>query len=198
MMATDRELALAAYEPTLVERSGNSCELCGSTESLTLFDVPPETAVDPKKCAFVCDTCRSQITGESDINEKHWFCLNDSAWSAVPAVQALALRMLNKLSDHDWAQNLSDQMYLEEDVREWAESGMNSGSMVTKDSNGVVLQNGDSITIIKDLDVKGTSFVAKRGTVVKGIRLTQDDETHVEGKVNGTSIYIKTEFIKKN
>ncbi len=197
-MATDRELELAAYEPTLIERSGNSCELCGASDSLALFDVPPETPVDPEKCAYICETCRLQITGESDPDEKHWFCLNDSTWSGVPAIQALALRMLNKLSGHDWAQNLADQMYLEDDVREWAESGMGNGSSVTKDSNGVVLQNGDSVTVIKDLDVKGTSFVAKRGTVVKGVRLTPDGDTHVEGKVNGTMIYIKTEFIKKN
>jgi len=58
------------------------------------------------------------------------------------------------------------------------------------------LTSGDSVTLIKDLDVKGTSFVAKRGTLVKGIRLTDNPE-HVEGRVNKVSIVLKTQFLKK-
>jgi alkylphosphonate utilization operon protein PhnA len=55
---------------------------------------------------------------------------------------------------------------------------------------------GDNVHIIKDLDVKGTTFTAKRGTLVKAIRLGEDPEL-VEGKVNGTSIMLKTCFLKK-
>ena len=66
------------------------------------------------------------------------------------------------------------------------------------DSNGSDLQDGDDVTVIKDLKVKGSSMVVKRGTKVKGIRLTDDDPTHIEGRVDGSSIYLKTCFLKKN
>jgi protein PhnA len=68
--------------------------------------------------------------------------------------------------------------------------------MEVKDSNGTLLNEGDSVTIIKDLKVKGSSSVIKRGTVVKNIRLT-DDEIEVEGKVEKTMMVLKTEFLKK-
>ena len=66
----------------------------------------------------------------------------------------------------------------------------------TLDSHGTPLASGDSVTLIKDLDVKGAGFVAKRGTLVKNIRLT-GDPAHVEGKVNGVAIVLKTQFLKK-
>ncbi len=69
--------------------------------------------------------------------------------------------------------------------------------IVVKDSNGNVLADGDSVTIIKDLKVKGTSITLKRGTVVKNIRLTDDQEEiecNVE-KVKG--LVLKTCFLKK-
>lgn len=68
--------------------------------------------------------------------------------------------------------------------------------MDVKDSNGNLLNEGDSVTVIKDLKVKGSSSVIKRGTVVKNIRLT-DDAKEIEGKVGGTIIVLKTEFLKK-
>lgn len=69
--------------------------------------------------------------------------------------------------------------------------------VITKDCNGTQLKDGDSVTLIKDLDVKGTSVTLKRGTVIKGIRLT-DDEEEVEcrhEKVKG--LVLKTCFLKK-
>jgi protein PhnA len=68
--------------------------------------------------------------------------------------------------------------------------------MEVKDSNGNILKEGDSVTIIKDLKVRGSSTVLKRGTVVKNIRLT-DDEGEVEGKAEKTMMVLKTEFLKK-
>ena len=68
--------------------------------------------------------------------------------------------------------------------------------MEVKDSNGNLLQEGDAVTIIKDLKVKGSSTVLKRGTVVKNIRLT-DDEKEIEGRVNKEQMVLKTEFLKK-
>jgi protein PhnA len=68
--------------------------------------------------------------------------------------------------------------------------------MEPKDSNGNILQAGDTAMVIKTLKVKGGSSDIKQGTVVKNIRLTDDDEA-VEGKVNGSTIVLKTMFLKK-
>ncbi len=68
---------------------------------------------------------------------------------------------------------------------------------ITKDSNGTLLNEGDTVYVIKDLKVKGSSSVIKRGTVVKNIRLTSNDK-EIEGKVERTVIVLKTEFLKKS
>lgn len=65
-----------------------------------------------------------------------------------------------------------------------------------RDSNGAELVDGDSVTIIKDLKVRGSSIVLKRGTKVKTIRLTEDPE-EVDCKIDGTSFVLKTCFLKK-
>ena len=67
---------------------------------------------------------------------------------------------------------------------------------VPKDSNGAELQDGDSVTVIKDLKVKGSSMVIKRGTKVKSIPLTENPE-EVDCKIEGSSIVLKTCFLKK-
>ena len=67
---------------------------------------------------------------------------------------------------------------------------------VAKDSNGAELQDGDAVTVIKDLKVKGSSMVIKRGTKVKSIRLTDNPE-EVDCKIDGSSIVLKTCFLKK-
>lgn len=68
--------------------------------------------------------------------------------------------------------------------------------MDVKDSNGTLLSDGDSVTLIKDLKLRGSSTVLKRGTMVKGIRLT-DDADEVEARVNKQAIVLRTEFLKK-
>lgn len=68
--------------------------------------------------------------------------------------------------------------------------------METTDSNGNVLQTGDSVLVIKTLKVKGSPNDIKRGTVVKNIRLTDNTE-EIEGKVDGSVIVLKTCFLKK-
>lgn len=69
--------------------------------------------------------------------------------------------------------------------------------MEVKDSNGNILNEGDSVTVIKDLKVKGSSTTIKRGTVVKNIRLT-GNEKEIEGRVERTVMVLKTEFLKKS
>lgn len=68
--------------------------------------------------------------------------------------------------------------------------------MEVKDSNGNILAEGDSVTIIKDLKVKGSSTVLKRGKVVKNIRLTDNPE-EIEGRVDRVTMVLKTMFLKK-
>lgn len=79
-----------------------------------------------------------------------------------------------------------------EDAATAAESGVD----VARDSNGAELLDGDAVTVIKDLKVKGSSMVIKRGTKVKSIRLTDNPE-EVDCKIDGSSIVLKTCFLKK-
>ncbi|MFK7798745.1 MAG: alkylphosphonate utilization protein [Aureispira sp.] len=68
--------------------------------------------------------------------------------------------------------------------------------MVVKDSNGTILKDGDAVMPIKDLKVKGASINLKRGTVIKNIRLTEDDDA-VECRIGKKTIVLRTEFLKK-
>jgi protein PhnA len=69
--------------------------------------------------------------------------------------------------------------------------------MEVKDSNGTILENGDSVILIKDLNVKGSSIKLKRGTLVKKIRLTSNAE-EIDCKIGGSQIVLKTCFVKKS
>lgn len=67
----------------------------------------------------------------------------------------------------------------------------------TRDSNGALLADGDNVTLIKDLKVKGANVTLKRGTLVKGIRLTGDPE-EIDCRVDKVKgLVLRTEFVKK-
>ena len=68
--------------------------------------------------------------------------------------------------------------------------------MDVKDSNGTLLTEGDAVTLIKNLKVKGSSQTLKRGTLVKNIRLTSSP-AEVDGRAGGSTMVLKTEFLKK-
>lgn len=178
-------------EQKLLDRSGGVCELCASTNNLSAMAVEPSDGTIAQSI-LLCDNCKNQIQNPDTIDPNHWHCLNDSMWSSEPAVQVVAYRMLKKLD----LQDLLDTMYLDDETKAWAEANSSQSTLQPKDSNGNILQAGDSVTIIKDLEVKGAGFTAKRGTVVKNISLS-DDEEHIEGKVNGIKIVLKTCFLKK-
>ena len=84
---------------------------------------------------------------------------------------------------------------------EWPiDAGADGGEagVVVKDSNGQVLANGDTVVVIKDLKVKGSSIPLKQGTVIRNIRLVDGDAGHIEGhsdKIKG--LVLKTCFLKK-
>lgn len=189
-------------ETTLRSRAGDKCELCGATDGLHAHDVAASTADDVTGCVLACATCADQINEQVELDAKHWFCLKEAMWSEVAAVQVTSYRLLHRLGGEAWAQDLLGQMYLEDSVLEWAKAGLagesEAGQAPTLDSNGTALADGDSVTLIKSLDVKGTNFVAKRGTLVKNIRLIPDDPNNVEGRVNKVSLVLKTCFIKKS
>lgn len=190
-------------EQALKARSESKCELCGATEGLAVYEVPPTSQGGADDSVLICGTCSGQIDNPETVDVHHWRCLNDSMWSQEPPVQVIAWRMLKRLSATEgWAQDALDMMYLDEETATWAaatEQAASEGDAVKHlDSNGALLETGDTVTLIKDLNVKGTSFVAKRGTAVRGIALVQDNPEHIEGRVNGTRIVILTKFVKKS
>ena len=82
---------------------------------------------------------------------------------------------------------------------EWPKDGADTSeeSNIIKDSNGNILEDGDTITVIKDLKVKGSSLVVKRGTKVKNIRLIEGDHD-IDCKITGIgAMQLKSEFVKK-
>ena len=109
--------------------------------------------------------------------------------------------MLKRLSGEGWAQDLLDMLFLDEATQAWAQAtgeGESKEAAVRHlDSNGILLATGDTVTLIKDLDVKGANFTAKRGTVVRGISLVADNPEQIEARVNGQRIVLLTQFVKK-
>ena len=122
-------------------------------------------------------------------------------WSEVDAVKVISWRMLNRLRGEGWTQDLLDMMYLEDDLLKWAaETGegiAEDDKIKHVDSNGTPLETGDTVVLIKDLNVKGGGFTAKRGTAVRKITLVHDNAEQIEGKVDGQQIVILTQFVKK-
>lgn len=184
---------------TLLERCGAACELCGNTENLNEFVVAPRTGTDVNDLICVCSTCNDLLIDDSQMKPNHWRCLNDSMWSEVPAVKVVAWRVLNSLKSEGWPNDLLDMMYMEDDTLAWAKSGYTSAEdkVIHLDSNGAQLNSGDTVVLIKDLDVKGANFVAKRGTAVRNITLVHDNAEQIEGRVNGQKIVILTQYVKK-
>ena len=190
-----------SIETELQTRSESKCELCGANDNLGVYGVPASPGEGADASVLICETCLNQIENPDDADINHWRCLNDSMWSQVPAVQVVAWRILDRFKGEGWPQDLLDMMYLEDDVRAWAEAGAENAeadAVVHRDSNGAVLEAGDTVTLIKDLNVKGGGFTAKRGTAVRGIRLVADNAEHIEGRVSGQQIVILTQFVKKS
>jgi len=190
-----------SIEKQLQARSESKCELCAATDHLSVYEIPPTSNGSADESVLICQTCQEQIEDSDKVDLHHWHCLNDSMWSQVPAVQIMAWRMLTRLSAEGWAQDLLDMLYLDDDVLAWAKAsgeGENDEDTVKHlDSNGALLAAGDTVTLIKDLNVKGGGFTAKRGTAVRGISLVADNPEHIEGRISGQQIVILTKFVKK-
>ncbi|MBF0314120.1 MAG: PhnA domain-containing protein [Oligoflexia bacterium] len=197
-----------SLQEILKQRSLSKCELCSSTSSLSVYAVPPSTdqTATAEHSLFLCSTCREMLQNPEKQEANHWRCLSESMWSEVPAVTVVSWRILKSLNSKAWAQDLLQQLYLDEENLKWAmsatlasESSSASASeeqTPTRDSNGNILNDGDTVTLIKDLEVKGAGFTAKRGTIVRKISLT-DNPLHIEGKVNGVQIVLIAAYLKK-
>lgn len=193
-----------SIEREVKKRAEEKCELCNHSEpeNLGLYEVPktPEYIKGMDTAIYVCTMCSSQFDAEErDVN--HWRCLNDSMWSPAAPVQVMAWRMLHRLKNEGWTQDLLDMMYMEEQQLEWAaaegDAEDKTDALVHRDANGVVLQAGDNVVLIKDLKVKGSSMVAKQGTAVRKISLDHENEKYIEGRVEGQQIVIITDYVKK-
>lgn len=185
----------------LQQRSGNTCELCKATNGLSIYEVTPAQGNTDDDSILICNKCLMQVEKKEALDHEHWKVLVDSMWSEIAGVQVVAWRMLNRLRTESWANDLLDMMYLDEDRLAWAKASgdhENDASVdLHMDTNGQVLQNGDTIVLTKSLDVKGSSLNAKMGTVVKNIRLVADNTEQIEGKIEGQVIVILTKYIRK-
>ncbi|MEJ2113120.1 MAG: PhnA domain-containing protein [Flavobacteriaceae bacterium] len=185
----------------LQDRSNNTCELCSSPDQLGTYLIPPSLNQNVDNSLLVCNKCLNQIDGNKEMDPNHWRCLNDSMWNEHIAVQIMAWRMLQRLRNEGWPKDLLDMMYLDDEAlslaRATGEHEDEEQKIIHRDSNGAILEAGDSVVLIKDLKVKGSSMVAKQGTTVRNIRLDHENSEYIEGKVDGQNIVIITKFVKK-
>ena len=184
----------------LMARSEGKCELCRRDGDLTTFKVQP--AHYENNDVLICASLIPQIEGAEPLQPTDWAFLPDSMWSEVPAIQVLSWRMLNRLKSESWASEALDILYLDDETLAWAKDWSGPEDPATpaeqhKDAFGNILQNGDSVVLTKTLDVKGSSISAKLGTVVRNIRLVEDNPEQIEGRVEGQQIVILTKFLKK-
>ncbi len=119
----DRLNALSLFGKNLARRSNSKCELCSASGvKLSIYEVPLAPK-DPEydKCAFLCDTCITDLNNPEKLNPHHWRCLGDAIWSEQTTTQVLSFRLLKKLSDHhSWASDILEEIYLDEAVEIWA------------------------------------------------------------------------------
>ncbi|PJR04978.1 PhnA domain-containing protein [Avrilella dinanensis] len=187
-------------ENQLKARSNNACEICENTDNLSVYSVSSRGG-NVEKEIYCCEKCINQIEKKEQLDANHWQVLSGSMWSEIPAVKVVSWRMLNRFKNESWAADLLEMFYLEDEYTDWAkETGdhmEDADNRLHQDCNGNILVGGDTVTLIKDLDVKGSSLNAKIGTAVRNIRLVPDNPEQIEGKIEGQSIVILTKFVKK-
>lgn len=186
-----------SIERELIKRSGGKCELSGMTEDLKVYQILPTRKGGINESVLIHATLLDQIENPEKMDLNIWRCLGDSMWSEHLPIQIVSWRMLSRLGNFE----LVEQMYFDEEDLAWAkasgEGEMDENKIIHRDSNGVVLETGDSVVLIKDLKVKGSSMVAKQGTAVRNIRLDHENADYIEGRVDGQTIVIITQYVKK-
>ena len=189
---------MSVIERKLKDRSGSVCEISGAEHDLVVYVLPPTNERTVENSVLMAKHLKDQIENPETTDEKDWRGLSESMWSEHLPVQIVSWRMLARLKNTD----LLEMMYLDEEALEWAKATgegeeEDENKIIHKDSNGVTLLDGDSVVLIKDLDVKGATFTAKRGAAVHNIKLVWDDANLIEGRVENQNIYILTQYVKK-
>ena len=190
-----------AINTQLQERSNNTCELCGNADGqLQAYAVPPKGDDSTDHQVVLCTSCSEKIRTENYSEPHYWRFLEGSIWSEVPAVQVLSYKILGKLSSDEWARDAMEGASLDESLIEWAnaEAALEAEKVIHKDSYGVVLEAGDTVVLTQNLNVKGTNYIAPKGTMVRKIKLVHDNAEQIEGKINGDTIVILTKFVRKS
>jgi len=183
-----------AISAQLNDRCGGVCELCNSLPAIHEYTVSPKKDGLAENQVALCDTCLNAMDEKDKAN--YWRCLEGSIWNPEPAIQALSYRLLQIYKDEEWANDIINSIDLDENTVQWAMSAFEVAD-VHKDAFGNILENGDTVVLTQGLNVKGTSFTAAKGTVVKKIRLVADNTEQIEGKINDQTIVILTKFVKK-
>lgn len=179
----------------LKDRCQGLCELCSSEEAVTAYAVSPKNNDAIENEVALCNTCMAALGAEKD--NVHWQCLAGSIYNAEPSVQAITYRILYQHNDEEWAKDIMQSVDLDEQVVDWALSAFQQQE-VHRDANGNPLQSGDNVVLTQVLNVKGTNFMAPKGTIVKRIKLVSDNTEQIEGKVNGQTIVILTKYVRKS
>lgn len=179
----------------LKERNAGLCELCNIEHASHDYTVSPKSDDSIDNKVALCDICISVI--DSKDSGFHWRCLEGSIWSSQPSVLALSYRILHNYKEEDWANNLLSSVDWDENIIQWAMSAYEVPDHHI-DAFGNKLENGDTVVLTQQLNVKGTSFTASKGTVVKKIKLVHDNAGQIEGKINDQTIVILTKYVKKS
>jgi protein PhnA len=188
---------MTPIEKKLHDRSGSVCEISRDTEDLVVYTVVPKTIESIENSILISKKLKDQIENPETTDPNDWRGLSDSMWSEHLPVQIVSWRMLARLKNFD----LRDMIYFDDEALAWAkatgEGEEDKGKIIHKDCNGNILNDGDSVVLIKDLDVKGANFTAKRGAAVHNIKLVWDNADQIEGRVEGQHIVILTQYVKK-
>ena len=190
------------FEAEIKTRSNGKCEVCEATENLSIYEVKGNENSGSSSLLMMCDKCLAQVEKKEEPDSAHWQkSLPTAMWSEIPAVKVLAWRMLNRFRAEAWASEMLDMMYMEDTDLEWAKiSGdhvAEGGVELHRDSNGAILQTGDTVVLTKSLDVKGSTVNARVGTVVRNIHLVADNTEQIEGRIEGQLIVILTKYVRK-
>lgn len=183
----------------LTARASHVCEICSAASSLKAYTVSPKEDHLIENQVALCEVCFDCIESKDFSNTNHWRALTGSIWSETPSVQALSYRILDTMKSETWASETLEGVFLDEAIISWAmtEANAEANKIIHKDAFGNVLNSGDNIVLIENLNVKGTSYTAPKGTQVKKIRVVIDNPEQIEGKINNDTIVILTKFVKK-
>ncbi len=185
----------------LLQRADYSCEICSQNNTeFTAYTVPTHTYDSDADVVLLCNNCSTKIENKDFTKSESFRGIQGSIWSETPAVKVLSYKIAQNLKATDWAQEVIDSAYLSEEEIAWAnsEAEATASFVIHKDAYGIVLQTGDNVLLTENLNVKGTNFIAAKGTKVPKIRLVADNAEQIEGKIEGSTIVILTKFVRKS